>query len=286
MPTVPLTNEDLTTGTLNGTGVFDILMKSTNEHLQEEFSKGRIKGAEYSQVYLGSMNAVMAQATQFLLQRDQASNQALLIEKQVELIELEKDKLALESQLVSKQILKMQQETVLLEAQVELMEQQLVTERANTTNITTGTIGKSQTKLTTENNNLQKQGSLLDTENLLVNQNRLNAIEQNTVIVNQADKIGAEKELLTQKRATEVAQTNGLDVTSDSVVGKQIALYQKQADGFDRDAEQKACKISLDAFAIQAANPDYPSTSVPTTIRGTNANPIFQQLNAGVKVYS
>jgi hypothetical protein len=57
----------LTTSSLTGTGAFDKLMAATKLHLQEEFDADRISKDEYSSVYLGAMQAVLAQSVQFLL---------------------------------------------------------------------------------------------------------------------------------------------------------------------------------------------------------------------------
>jgi len=84
---------------------------------------------------------------------------------------------------------------------------------------------------------------------------------------------GAEADLLAQKILTEEAQTKNVlsdgtivydvgDATYNpgdvsvttpvggGVLGKQQILYNKQTDGFDRDAEQKLLKIMNDLYAI------------------------------------
>lgn len=67
-----LENADLTTGVVGGTGAFDVLMKSTRAHLREEYDAGRITGAEYTKAYIAMTQGAMANATQFLLSREQA----------------------------------------------------------------------------------------------------------------------------------------------------------------------------------------------------------------------
>lgn len=69
---VKLTNDDLTTATLDGTGTFDILMRAFTSQIQNEFDKGRITGAEYAKAYTTLVQGAMSQAVQFLLGRDQA----------------------------------------------------------------------------------------------------------------------------------------------------------------------------------------------------------------------
>lgn len=81
-PIPAITNEQLTSGCPNGTGVFDVLMKSVKAHLDVEFKSQRIIGAEYSKTYIALMEAAMSNATQFLLQRDQAYWQAQMAQMQ------------------------------------------------------------------------------------------------------------------------------------------------------------------------------------------------------------
>jgi len=63
--------EALTSGTVDGDGVFDRLMQSVKLHLAEEYNAQRITGADYTQVYLGAISAVLQTATQFLLNEQQ-----------------------------------------------------------------------------------------------------------------------------------------------------------------------------------------------------------------------
>ena len=62
---------DLTEGKVNGTGAFDTLMTSAGAHLLREFEKGRITGAEYTKAYAEILASTLAQATQFVLSKDQ-----------------------------------------------------------------------------------------------------------------------------------------------------------------------------------------------------------------------
>lgn len=64
--------ERLTDGAINGTGVFDKLMASVKEHLQEEFQNERITGPDYANVYVGVMAAVLQTSAAFLLNEQQA----------------------------------------------------------------------------------------------------------------------------------------------------------------------------------------------------------------------
>ena len=72
-----LTNEDLTTKSINGTGTFDVLMSSFAAHLQSQYEAGRITGEFYAKAYTELTAAAMANAVQYLLGRDQAYWQAV-----------------------------------------------------------------------------------------------------------------------------------------------------------------------------------------------------------------
>lgn len=82
------------------------------------------------------------------------------------------------------------------------------------------------------------------------------------LVGNQIKKTNAEVTLLAQKGYTEEAQTRDLvgkapdeyDVVG--VIGKQKNLYQRQADGFLRDAEQKMAKIMTDTWNTQMVSQD------------------------------
>ncbi len=186
----PISLSNLTTAQVTGTGVFDVLMQAAKGHLEQEFTKGRIKGTEYSTVYLGSLQAILSQAVEFLLNKDKHALEGQLLAAQIEKIQAEKA-------LVEQQTLNAAKELLVLEAQI----------------------------------------CKLQAEYDMIMETKLKTAE--------------ERALLQWKAATEKAQTLGTGVDPDSVVGKQKQLYQAQADGFKRDAEQKAAKIMSDSWSVQ-----------------------------------
>lgn len=70
-PVIKLTIADLTTG-VDGTGVFDAIMKSFAAHLKTEYTAGRITGAEYTKAFAALVESAMGGAVQYLLGKDQA----------------------------------------------------------------------------------------------------------------------------------------------------------------------------------------------------------------------
>ena len=52
-----------------GTGIFDELIKAINGNIKVQFDSGRIKGTEYANVYLGSLQTAMSEAMKFMLNK-------------------------------------------------------------------------------------------------------------------------------------------------------------------------------------------------------------------------
>jgi len=173
--------EDLTSGYVDGSGVFDILMQAINSHLQLQYEEGRLTGSDYAKVYSATLQNAMGQAIQFILTKDKAEKEAELLRQQIEA-----------------SIAQVDREDRLAEANINLINAQIL-------------------------------------------------------------KTNAETDLLKAKKNSEDAQILDLvnAATVVGLVGKQKNLYQKQADGFDRDAEQKALKLIVDLWSIgMTADPD------------------------------
>jgi hypothetical protein len=222
---VPLTLNDLTEATLDGGGAFDLLMRAAKAHLEEEFVKNRIKGTEYSTVYLGSMTQVLQTAVQFLLQKDKAANEAALIDAQVRNTEAQILLVGAQTELARQQKLNAENEWLLLTEQ----KAKLIAE--------TRVLGQTYINAVTENDTMIKQQCKLAAEF--------------DVLMEQKLKTAQETSLLGQKVATEKAQTIEMGVDENSVVGKQKKLYEAQTTGFTRDAEQKAAKLMVDSWNVR-----------------------------------
>ena len=238
IPITPITLNDLTLATLDGTGVFDVLMRANKAHLEAEYSKNRIKGSEYATVYLGSLEAVLNSALQFLLQKDKIALEAQLIEQQILLAQVEVIK-------ANAQVLQTQAQTELVKQQTANALAELAILQANALKIPaeiahlqaqTAMVNQQKANLVLEADNIPKQGAVLvgqkcklDAEFDLLKTTNLKTAE--------------EQALLAWKTTTEKAQTTALGVDADSVIGKQKALYGAQTSGFTRDAEQKAADL-------------------------------------------
>lgn len=75
--------DEVTDGTVDGDGMFDVLMRSFNNHIQIEWGKSRLRGTEYSSVYLGGMQACLQAAMEFALTKDKVNLEILAMRKEV-----------------------------------------------------------------------------------------------------------------------------------------------------------------------------------------------------------
>ena len=53
-----------------GTGIFDVIIKAANENIKIQHKTSRITGAEYAEVYLGTMQSAISEAMKFLLVKE------------------------------------------------------------------------------------------------------------------------------------------------------------------------------------------------------------------------
>ena len=193
-----ITINDLTLTTLDGTGVFDVLMRATKAHLESEFDKNRIRGPEYATVYLGSLESVMRTALDFLLQKHKIALEAQLLEQQV---------------LVAKaEVLKANAQVLQIEAQTDLIKQQ----RLNA--VTEGTVLEKQVcKLNAEYDLLLLQKDRTNAETALLTQKLSTEKAQTTAIGVDADSI------LGRQKALYLAQTTGFTRDAEQKVAKLMA---------------------------------------------------------------
>lgn len=87
---------DLTEGKVNGSGVFDELMKSVTAHMDRERTAGRLSNNDFTKAYVDFTTAAMGTAVQFLLQKDQAYWTAIAAQNQAKLTQVELVKAAIE----------------------------------------------------------------------------------------------------------------------------------------------------------------------------------------------
>ena len=74
-----------------GTGVFDIIMKAANENIKIQNQTSRITGAEYAEVYLGTMQTAISEAMRFILDRDQSTKDLEVKQANIDLLNRQRE---------------------------------------------------------------------------------------------------------------------------------------------------------------------------------------------------
>lgn len=254
-----ITMDQLTTTEIGGDGAFDKLMQAFSAHIQKEYDCNRIRGTDYSTVYLGGLQSAMDQSIRFLLDRDNAE----LIQAQIAL--------------TNKKILLADKEIELMQAQIEKME-----------------FERDLTEQQVENLKCEKLKCEAEIAN--INQDTQNKTIQETVLVAQECKLRAEFDLLTeqkvktsseigllnQKKVTEQAQTQAAVIEPNSVIGKQTALYQAQTEGYARDAEQKAAKIMIDTWGVRRTTDEGTLPSPTNKLEDSNIGQVVGKMLSGI----
>lgn len=152
---------DITTGSIQGTGDFDVLVRAAKEHLLVEYTSNRITGDKYAEAYIAIVNQVLAMAIQFRVQSEQINVQSLLTEEQKELIKAQTLQVKAETLNVPKQGIVLDKQAsnldkdlevktkdiLLRESNIQLTDQKVKTEKAQIMDLidgvaVKGTVGK------------------------------------------------------------------------------------------------------------------------------------------------
>lgn len=282
--------EDLTTGEVKGRGLFDELMRTTKDHLQEEFKAGRITGATYGEVYLGVLQSNLQNASQFVLQYQINSQQAELLQEQVlkaqkelELLTAQIAKTEADTNISVKQLDILAAQEGQITAQTNLIEEQLLTEQAK------GDLTRQQIAQSVAQTDLVgKQEDLLDMQILTEKANTTDAT--GGLLKAKHDGQLAQNALIGQKKLTEESQTSDPAGYIDDdpkaergggLVGAQIALYKLQKEGFKRDAEQKMSKIYTDTWTVSQNLIGSPQSNA-YGLNSANVNDALNELRKGM----
>jgi hypothetical protein len=233
-PFNPIQLADLTAANIAGAGVFDVLMRTTKAHLEQEFEKGRIKSAEYAQVYLGSVQAVMGTALQFLMNQTATNQDAVLKEKNLELLEeqrltavAQRAQVEKQTAVLNQQLLNLQDELLTATAQrarltqetANLASQKLQIE-AETARVgaQTAQVEQQTANLEAEALNIPKQGVLMDRQAAQVLQQTTNLVAEALNIPKQGAVLDAQAAQVSQQTTNLVAQKLQIEQQTSNLV--------------------------------------------------------------------
>lgn len=240
----PLNITDLTLKTLDGTGVLDQMLATMRVHLGEQFEKERIQGTEYAEVYLGAFQSTLAAAIQFLLARRKLGLDLKLQEAQISLTTAQEDQIRAEMQKIPYEIQALQKQLELAEKQIAQADKQL--------------------ELTEAQIQIQLKQLDLLAEQLLQAKAQTAYYEQRTI--------------------TEKAQTQAGVAATGSVIGTQITLMNKQADGYDRNAEQQAAQIWANTWNVRRQTDEDTIADSTNHLSDADLGKVMTKLAQGINV--
>jgi len=183
----------------------DTILEVLKKRLDDEFSKGRITGKEYANVYLSNVNAAISQSIQFELQKDISAAQAELI-KQQRLNEVTQNQI----NLAQVKLLEAQEANILdeislraIQKDIALVDLTIKSAELAQVQAQTGLIAKqidsvSKDLLIKDSQLLQMEADLIKTEN------------ESQVVLNQAAKLVSDKLLVDANILTEAKQRDNL----------------------------------------------------------------------------
>lgn len=252
------TVDDLTSGAVAGTGVFDRIMSSLNSHIESQYHKGIIGKSDVASVYIAAIQAVLPQAVAFTLQGNQAYWSAKLVQIQAQNAYLERARLIADVETAKLVAYKAQAEAYI--AQVNAITAQ--TQYAN---------GKMQlSKTLQEINTLEAQQALLEA------QYDENYVKTHDVLPGGGAPLGhtsrdwslkaeaittAQKQqgLLDAQINVQRAQTYNTNTDTTAVagiIGIQKDLYTQQIASYVADGKNKAVKMVADLWTSAKALDD------------------------------
>lgn len=240
----PLVITDLTLKTLDGTGVLDQMLATMRVHLAEQFDKERIQGTEYAEVYLGAFQSTLAAAIQFLLARRKLGLDLKLQEAQISLTTAQEEQIRAEMQKIPYEIQALQKQLELADKQIAQADKQLELTEAQ----------------------IQVQLKQLD------------------LMAEQLEQAKAQTAYYEQRTITEKAQTSAGVAATGSVIGTQIALMNKQADGYDRNAEQQAAQILANTWNVRRQTDEDTSANTTNKLDDASVGAVISKLAAGINV--
>lgn len=236
----PLNVTELTTAEIAGTGVFDVLMQSVKNHVQEEHAKSRITGKEYATVYLEALQSTMAQSIEYLLRAktlgfelDNLGKQGVLLDHQAEIA-------IKDAQLKFAQIAQTQ-------AQTELTEQQTKSAEAEAHKIPVEiSLLRSNLELAVVEKDLRiAQVGLAETEKDIAVYNLANKTPVEVELL-QAQTDNAQSQIaLTEAQVVKITEENKLIPYTIERIQAEIANMTRQSDILEKELEIKISSLAL-----------------------------------------
>lgn len=234
-----LTNGIEVGGRWEGTGVFDKLIDAVNSNINLQYSQGRIKGAEYANVYLGSMQSVLSQSLEYLLKHELIAAQidGEKANNNIKAVQLAEEQYKLD-------VLLPDEHSINTKKELEIDKSIDVQERNTTIQ---------ESKLADELVTADKQRLLLDKDAIIKDKQSVEEQYKIDILLPDEHSINAVKELSLSKdidikeRSTVIQETESSD---------KLLLTAKQRDNIDADNAIKSVQLLEEQYKADTLLPD------------------------------
>lgn len=251
-----LSNADLTTGSITGTGTFDKLMVGVAAQLKGEFDNNRITGAEYTKAYIGITQSALSIAAQFLLGKDSAYWQAVQAQALAVTARLQLQTAKIQNAAVKFEAMTAKANYALSKLKLSSLDVEFATGTYNLENVL-----PKQAALLDE----QLAGAIKDTETKTYTLDELMPVQ----------KLNLQEQAEAQRAQTMDTRSNGVTAVTGSI-GKQNALYAQQIVSYQKDSQLKAGKIFSDIWTVQKTVDESPD--VPDAFGYETINDVMQTI--------
>lgn len=282
---------ELTQGTVGGTGVFDVLMQAVKAHLKGEFEAGRIRGTDYANAYTMSVGQVLSEASQYAIQRAKLEAELKLLDAQLARTAAESMNLIKQGSILDSQLCKSEAEiarinietTYKVPEEVKALRKQTMLTQVQTDQVKAQTQG-----ISVDNRMKEFQMEFILPKELAIKETQL-SISMKEILLKEkqieltayellhklpADValVTAQNELYTQKTVTEKAQVDNTVVGAGSVIDLSNKLLGEQANAYIVNANQTAAKLMIDTWVVRHTADPEGNLETDEGLRLTNAD--------------
>lgn len=226
---------------VDGNGVFDLMLNAVRNALREEFEAGRIRGTDYANAYIEAINHVLNQAGQYALA---------------------KAKLPLELQHLEAQTLKVATDTAVATKQGALIDAQTQKEMVEAQRVKY----EYEVKLPTELDLAQKEYALKEKQvekELLLKEKQILLAEKDLELKAQQLILGEKEILLKEKQIPLMEKEIELKQNQIDLGIKELSIKEQQLEVAKKEVGIKEQQLALAKFELEV--------KAPAEVRSTNA---------------
>ena len=292
---VRLSDSDLTTGAINGTGAFDKLMVGVAAQLQGEYDAGRITGVEYTKAYIALTGSALSSSLQYLLSRDAAYWQAVQAQAASVTARVQLATAKIQNAAAKLEAMNVKANYALAKLKLSILDTEYATGQYNLENLLPSQLAQTNAQtsllsydLTTvkpaEVANLNKQGTLLDSQKLGQD------AQNNTAIYNLENILPSQLAMTNSQKIGQDKQNETAIYNLENLLPAQLATANSQKLSIDKQTETanynlinllpvQLAMASAQKLSVDKANSisDYNlATVLPSQVAMTNAQKLGQ----------